>query len=345
MPKPTSEQTILVTGAAGFVAAHVMNSFLEKGYKIRGTVRTEKSADSVRKSHSKYADRLSFVFVQDIAASGAFDEAVKGVDGVIHTASPFILNVEDSERDLLIPAIKGTTGVLEALAKNNPDATRVVITSSFASIIDMSQGYRPGYTYSEADWNPATYDEAKADNGGFAYCASKCFAERAAFDYVEKNKPTFSVATICPPMTYGPIAHTVASMDKLNTSSADIWRFMNGTTEEVPLTDFCGFVDVRDLADAHLRAFETPEAANQRFLVTGGNYSYQKVCDVLNALPGLGEGKVPVGKPGTTPEGEVYKYDTSRAKEVLGMRFRGLEECVMDTAESLLGLEKAMAMA
>lgn len=130
-----------------------------------------------------------------MTAPHAFDEAVKGVTGVIHTASPFVLNPKDNENELLKPAINGTTGVLaSAAAHAGPQLTRVVITSSFASILDLSKGYRPGYTYTENDFNPATYKEAaQSDNGGFSYCASKSLAERAAWDWVAEHKPHFTL--------------------------------------------------------------------------------------------------------------------------------------------------------
>jgi nucleoside-diphosphate-sugar epimerase len=100
----------------------------------------------------------------------------------------------------------------------------------------MDKGHRPGYTYTEKDWNPVTYDVAanKDTDGGVAYCASKTFAEQAAYDYVENNKPIFAVSSICPPMVYGPALHTIASLDHLNTSSADIYRLMNGSEKAVP---------------------------------------------------------------------------------------------------------------
>ena len=240
MGKP---QLILLTGASGFLAAHVLNSLLRHGYSVRGTVRNEGSASKVRKTHSHLLNgddsRLSFAIVQDIVKPGAFDEAVKGVDGVIHTASPFQLQVEDNERDLLEPALKGTTEILKAVQKNAPQVKRVVITSSFASIVDLSQGNRPGYTYSEKDWNPVTYEQAKTADGGTAYCASKTFAEKAAWDFVKTEKPNFDLAAICPPMVYGPLEND-ASLAHLNTSSADIYRFMNGSQEEVGPTTFPG---------------------------------------------------------------------------------------------------------
>jgi nucleoside-diphosphate-sugar epimerase len=112
----------------------------------------------------------------------------------------------DNEKELLIPAIKGTTGILESIQKKGPSVKRVVITSSFSSIWNGSKGTWPEHTYTEADWNPVTYEEAKspAMDGASAYSASKAFAERAAWDFMEEHKLSFSLATVCPPMLYGP---------------------------------------------------------------------------------------------------------------------------------------------
>jgi nucleoside-diphosphate-sugar epimerase len=189
--------TVLVTGASGFIAAHVVDSFLRKGYHVRGTVRSEKAASDVRQTHAKYADQLTTSIVPDMAAPNAFDEAVKGVDGVIHTASPFILGASDFETELFQPAIQGTTSILEAAQKNNPAVSRVVITGSFASVVDPTEGQRAGYVYTEVDWNPVT-GEAATSNGVMAYLSSKTFAEQAAWRYVQENKVTRArVSSLC----------------------------------------------------------------------------------------------------------------------------------------------------
>lgn len=179
------------------MATHIISSFLSAGYNVRGTVRSEKSAEGVKKSHPKYTSQLSFAIVPDIAAPHAFDEAVKGVDGVIHNASPFAFDVKDNEKELLKPAIQGTKGCLEAVKKFAPKVKRVVVTSSFAAIVDMSKGTRPGYTYSEKDWNPCSYEDAKKGDGSVAYCASKAFAEREAWEFGKDPEVKFDVVTIC----------------------------------------------------------------------------------------------------------------------------------------------------
>lgn len=141
-------------------------------------------------------------------------------------------------------------------------------------------------------------------------------------------------------MVYGPVEHNVESVDKLNTSSAEIYKLIDGSTNEVPPTIFWAFVDVRDVGDAHLKAFETPEAANERFYVTAGNFSYQMICDIIRKdFPQLRE-KTPEGKPGSGLGQEVYKVDNSKSKKVLGMNYRPLETTIHDQVASFLELEK-----
>lgn len=340
--KPKSSQLILLTGASGFVAAHVLNSLLQRGYKVRGTVRSEATADKVRKTHSHLLkgddNRLTFAIVQDVATIGAFDEAVKGVDGVIHTASPFVMQVEDNERDLLDPAIKGTKSILQAVEKYAPQVKRIVITSSFAAIVDPVKGTRPGYTYSEQDWNPVTYEQAKSGDGSTAYCASKKFAEKAAWDFVKEMKPNFDVATICPPMIYGPLDHD-ASLDHLNTSSADIYRMMNGSEKEPGPTGFPAFADVRDVGEAHVKAYENPQGS--RYFITTGNFQYPEVCEIIKkALPAYAS-KVP--DPSSTEMVETYKVNNEHARKALGIQFTPLDQTISDTAKSLARLQEAKA--
>ena len=105
-----------------------------------------------------------------------------------------MVGITDNKKQFLDPAIKGTVGLLESVNNHAPKVKRVVITSSFAAILDMSKGTWAEHTYTEADWNPVTYeDAASASNPGVAYSASKTFAEKAAFNFVEHNKPRFTV--------------------------------------------------------------------------------------------------------------------------------------------------------
>jgi nucleoside-diphosphate-sugar epimerase len=205
----------------------------------------------------------------------------------------------------------------------------------------MDKGARSGYNYTEKDWNPVTYEVAakKGTPGVVSYCASKTFAEKAAFDFVAKNKPNFTVSTICPPMVYGPAAHSISSLDKLNTSSADIYRLINGSEKSVPETGFFAFVDVRDVGEAHARAYQTAEAAGQRYFCTVGGYNYQQICDIIRK--GFPEKKnlVPEGTPGASYP-DVHKVDNSKAKKELGMTFRDLQTTIHDQVAEFIEIEK-----
>jgi nucleoside-diphosphate-sugar epimerase len=304
------------------------------------TVRSEEKAQKIKDAHPETpTSKLDFRIVPDIAVEGAFDEAVKipGLDAVIHTASPFHFNVTDTKKDLLDPAIIGTTGVLKAIKKNAPSVKHVVITSSFAAIVDGGKGNGVGHTYSEKDWNPIT--EAQAlENPSSGYRASKTFAEKAAWAFVEKEKPGFTLSTINPPLVLGPIVHYLNSLDALNTSNQGIRNFITGQSKkEYPPSGVFLWVDVRDVALAHVKAIELDAAAGKRFFVTNGYFSLREVAGIIRKnFPDLEDRLPPKDlKGGDYPAGGLYKFDNSRAKEVLGIKFRGLEESVVDTVNSL----------
>lgn len=337
-----SKGTVLITGASSFVGAHVLEQFLSEGTPVRAVARSQSSADRILKVNDKYASLLSFAIVPDITAPGAFDAAVKDVEGVIHIASPFTVNIKDNEKDLLIPAIEGTTQILESTYKYAPQVKRVVITASFASIFDLSKGIRPGYVYSEKDFNPATYDEGKNGSGIFAYCASKVLAEKAAWKFVEEKQPRFTVSVINPPAIYGPNHHYIDNLSELNTSSGMFYSLMNGSLTEVPPTTTWAVVDVRDVALAHKLAYYKPEAGGQRYLTTLGRFSFQKICDILREeFPELRD-RVPIGNPGE-PLPDVYDVDNTKVKSELGIDFISLRQMVIDTAKNLLDIEKQIA--
>ena len=303
------------------------------------TVRSQEKADRIQSAFSQYVDSnsLSFAIVPDIAAAGAFDAAVVSdppFDLVLHTASPFHFNTKDSQKDLLDPAINGTTGILKAIAKSAPHVKRVVITSSFAAIVDAA-GKPAGYVYSEKDWNPITAEQAVA-NAGFGYRASKTFAERAAWEFVAKEKPGFDLVTINPPLVFGPVIHHLSSLSSLNTSNELLRDIIQGKyqAEGLPRAGVFFWVDVRDLADAHVHAAERKEAGGKRFFVTAGDYSNEEVGRIVQE--NFSEYKDKVGDLSKAGYGEGRpKFDNKQSLEVLGIKYRTLEESIVDTVKSL----------
>jgi len=332
---------VLLTGGSGFIAAHVLDILLKRGHSVVTTVRSQAKADKIKQAHSSYkSDKLDFAIVEDIAQENAFDKAVVSdppFEAVIHTASPFHFNVTDVQKELLDPAVIGTTGILKSIKKSAPSVKRVVITSSFASIVNPFKGNWPEHTYSEEDWNPLNAEQA-VENPANGYRASKTFAERAAWDFLEKEKPNFTLATICPPLVLGPIVHYLNSLDGLNTSNQRIRDIILGKAkDEIPPTGTYIWVDVRDLAEAHVAGIEKEEAANKRFFITAGYFSNKEIAQIVEKnFPQYKDVLPTASTPGGDyPEEGVYKYNNKRGIEVLGLKYKSLEESIKDTVKSL----------
>jgi nucleoside-diphosphate-sugar epimerase len=134
------------------------------------------------------------------------------------------------------------------------------------------------------DWNPVTIEQGKSGDKLTTYRASKTYAENAGWSFVEQEKPGFDLVTLNPPMVYGPVINdqTIAS---LNTSNQRIWKYLDGEIKEVEPMGMPIWVDVRDLADAHLAAYEKPNAGGKRFfIVADALYSYQELADILRKV-------------------------------------------------------------
>lgn len=275
---------------------------------------------------------VSYVIVKDIGAEGAFEEAVETnppLGAVMHTASPFHFNITDNKKDLLDPAVNGTTGILKAVHKSAKSVKSVVITSSFAAISNYSN---PPKIYTEEIWNDQTMDEAlNTTNAQAAYRASKKFAEKAAWEFMEKEKPNFTLTTLCPPMIYGSVMHQVKSLDDLNTSSGRILRLYQGVPKSGPAGSLM-HVDVRDLAQAHFLAIDNSKAANQRFLMAAQLASEKELRDTMEkSFPEI-RGNL---KDEVTDALPSYGIDNSKSINLLGVTYRALEETIVDAVKSL----------
>ncbi|EAU34910.1 conserved hypothetical protein [Aspergillus terreus NIH2624] len=327
---------VLLTGGSGFIAAHIVDTLLEHGFDTVVTVRSEEKGQRILEAHPDTPkEKLSYVIVKDVAADGAFDEAVKSnppFDYVLHTASPFHYNISDPVKDFLDPAIKGTTGILKAIKAYAPTVKRVVITSSFAAIVNAKEHAK---VYSEKVWNPVTWEEAM--DPAQTYRASKTFAEKAAWDFVEKEKPNFDVATINPPLVLGPVVHYLNSLDAINTSNNRIANMIRGNCKDkLPPSGTFLWVDVHEVALAHVRAIEVPEAGGQRFFLTAGLYSNKEIADIIrDSFPELADKLPSKDEPSDMPT-DVYGYDNTKSIQVLGIKYRSLKESVVETVKSLL---------
>ncbi|KAJ9193157.1 hypothetical protein DTO021D3_3813 [Paecilomyces variotii] len=329
---------VLLTGGSGYIAAHVIQVLLDHGFDTVVTVRSEEKGKRILDNHPNVPkEKLSYVIVEDVAKEGAFDQAVKSdppFDYVLHTASPFHFNVQDPEKDFLNPAIKGTTGILKAIKAYAPTVKRVVVTSSFAAIVNPQQHPK---VYNETFWNPITWEEGLQPSN--VYRASKTFAEKAAWEFVEKEKPNFDLATINPPLVFGPIVHYLNSLDAVNTSNARVRDLIQGKSKEkLPPTGTFLWVDVRDVALAHVRAIEVAEAGGQRFFVVAGQFSNKRIADIIRETHPELDDKLPPKDTADDFNPDNYQADNSKSVKILGLKYRDLKESISDTVKSLLAV-------
>jgi len=184
---------VLVTGASGYIAGHVIQLLLQKGFEVRGTVRS--LSNPQKNSHLNELFPKLQLYEADLLTPGSFDKAVENCEYIFHTASPFqIEGVTDPQKELIDPAVKGTENVLNSVAKVGKSVKRVILTSSVAAIIGNKP---PEYVFSEVDWNM----DSTIQNGQ-AYRLSKRLAEEFAWKFCKENN--IDMVAINPGFVVGP---------------------------------------------------------------------------------------------------------------------------------------------
>lgn len=334
---------VLVTGASGFLAQHIILQLLAKGHSVRGTLRSLKRAEEVRSvlaAHDLRAMDIEFVEA-DLSSDAGWAEAVKGCEFVQHIASPFPAVHPKDEMELIRPARDGALRVLKAAKAAG--VKRVVMTSSMAAIA-YGHGDKRAEVSDETMWsNPEGPDNTP-------YTKSKTIAERAAWDYVNDEGKGLELVAINPTGILGP-----ALSKDVSTSLEIPIRLLNGKTPGLPRIGF-SFVDVRDVAECHVKAMELPAAAGQRFLATEGFLWFSEAADILRkAIPAydkkIPKRKVPdfalklmaafqpIYRQTVTELGRTRKASNAKASQVLGVKFRTAEEALVASAKSLIQLK------
>ena len=330
---------VLVTGGSGFVGSHVILQLLAGGHDVRTTVRSLKREAEVRAMLTGAgADAnapLSF-FAADLEHDGGWAEAVARCDYVIHVASPIPAAAPKTDDELIVPARDGALRVLRAA--RDAKVKRVVLTSSCGAI------------YYGHPAQPAPFDETSwtnTDGEMSAYVRSKAIAERAAWDFMAAEGGRLELATINPAGIFGPV------LGKDSSSSIElVTRLMRGMPGCPRL--YFGVVDVRDVADLHLRAMTNPAAKGERFIaVSGGIMSMLDIARVLKTRLGDAAKKVPTRQLPNWLVRVVALFDptvrpmlplldntrhatSAKAERVLGWKPRSREDAIAATGESLI---------
>lgn len=340
-------ELVLVTGGSGFVGAHCIIQLLEAGCQVRTTVRSLNREAEVRQmlrvGGAEAGDRLTFA-ATDLTSDAGWADAVSDCAYVLHVASPFPPDIPKNEDEVIIPARDGALRVLKAA--RDAGVKRVVLTSSYAAI-----GYgqpQQSAPFDETNWTNPDGDDVRA------YVKSKTLAERAAWDFMAREGGALELSVVNPVAILGP-----ALAKDYSTSIMLIQRLMDGDMPGCPRLYF-GIVDVRDVADLHLKCMTHPAAKGERFLAVAGEFlSIAQIGRILKRQLGPMAKRVPtmelpdflvrlaaMNDPAVQqilPElGKRKNGTNAKAKRVLGWTPRSNEDAIIATAESLsrLGLLK-----
>ena len=330
-------EKVLVTGGSGFIALHCIDQLLEKGFMVRTTIRSESRKDEINKAMDKYPNldqNLEF-HICDLLKDEGWEAAVDGCDYVLHVASPFILEVPSDENVLIKPAVDGTLRVLNACSRAH--VKKVVLTSSVAAV---AYGHGAEKTYDESDWS-----NTGEDSGITPYAKSKTLAEKAAWNFVEEldTDKKFDFTVINPVGVFGPMLTR-----DIGTSNSLVSRLINGELPACPATHM-GYVDVRDVAKAHVFSMLNSSTNNKRIIVSESEMFFVDVGRILNEA---GFKKSPTKQmpnwlvkflaifikelSGVTKSlGRRVDTDKSLAKSLFDWQYISAKDSILDTANQL----------
>ena len=336
-----SGELVLVTGGTGFIAAHCIVQLLDAGFRVRTSVRSSSRAEDVRAMvRAGGADPANLEFVEaDLLRDEGWPAAVEGAGFVLHVAAPFPARDPKDADELIVPARDGALRVLRAA--RDAGVGRLVLTSSFAAI---GYGHRPGRPYTEADWS----DLGGEDLG--AYVRAKTLAERAAWEFMDREGGPLEFAVVNPVAAFGPLLGP-----DLSSSVAMLLGLLNGEAPGVPNGTTMA-VDARDVAALHLLAMVHPDAAGERFLAVAGRpITFLELATLLRDRLGDAAKRVPlrelpdwlVRTAGLLrPElraasqllGPSRVATSEKAERMLGWHPRDRDEAIVASAQGLVDL-------
>ncbi|CAL1710467.1 unnamed protein product [Somion occarium] len=328
---------VLVSGANGYVACWVIKSLLEQGYSVRGTVRSESKGAYTRKLFASYRDRFELVIVEDMCKEGAFDDAVKDVDGVQHIASAPVCWDANNPNDMIYQSmVPGVVSMLQSILHYGTRVKRVVITSSTTAVKDVP----PSTTervFTEENFNYSAIRELEQKGANtdplVKYAAGKTLAELAAWELYEAEKRKglyWDMVVIAPPFIFGPPLHHQGGPETLKVPMNGWYKHvLGGDVEYVPWTAATGggdWVDVRDLSDAHVLVMQEEATGGHRFIISAGQFTWNDWIETVRRVSGSDNLPHEVDKPGYP----IYlsKLDVSKVQRVLGAsQYRDMEAC------------------
>ena len=334
-------EKVLVTGATGYIALHCVQQLLDQGYAVNGSIRSPERKNEVieaLKNSGTSTENLN-LYVFDLTNDEGWDDGMEGCDYLLHVASPLAL--ENHTEDYFVkPAVAGAKRALKFAKKHS--VKKVVLTSSVAAIFETGE---EKVFYDESDWSDP--DNPNISN----YAKSKTLAEMAAWDFVKEENNPFELAVINPALVIGP-----SLSGDIGESNKAIELVATGKMPVGVPIQF-GYVDVRDVAAAHILAMQNPNSNGKRFALSEKDLWYKDVAKILraNGFDKAPKYSVPAW---ITPLLAVFSKelrfslpyvgrvrsvrDATNAKDILGWKPRPAEESIVEIAEQIreLGLIK-----
>ncbi|CAH0029140.1 unnamed protein product [Clonostachys rhizophaga] len=328
---------VLVTGVNGYIAGVVAKTFLDHGYKVRGTVR---SVSKYGWMPSYFGPNFSLAEVPDIHADNAFSEAVKGVDGIAHVAASLDMSPDAT---IIDRTVKSTIGLLDAASKE-PTVKRVVLTSSANACLDQIAG--TPYKMTAESYNVGAIEKSKQAwngedpmrRGKVIYAASKALSEMKAFEWVRDNKPSFVFNSIIPNFNMGaPVAPYKLGF---GSTTAILAALLRGQSSLLALFGSEWYVHVGDTALLHLGALTVADVQNERLFAFAGRFSWGAVLEIIRRRFPEREGSLPAVHEAAIDIGEVENHRSVEVLQKLGKDgFKSLEFAVVETFEAVIAAE------
>ncbi|GJE88941.1 aldehyde reductase 2 [Phanerochaete sordida] len=335
---------VLVTGVNGHLASATALRLLQKGYRVRGTVRALKSGAYVRKEFKEYGDNFDVAEVPDISVPGAFDAALQGADAVVHAAAPVTYAAKRTE-EFYVPSIEGTLSILRS-AQKIPSVKRFLYLGSLGSVV-MNDKDPHKELMTRDDWNimaPKFVQHLDDPHIGFhIYIASKLEAEKAAWHFMKTQKPHFTFTAVLGASTFGPVHKELTGPPRADQGLGQVYNLIADPPRVEGLSPIKSmvWVHVYDVADLFVASLTSDKTLGKRLMAVAGRMSFVESADIVaKAFP---DRRVPPADPNAFTlqyhGAEVIEFDTALEKELLGGDWRTLEDAMTTCARDLIEKE------
>ncbi|KAH6724415.1 hypothetical protein BKA61DRAFT_665110 [Leptodontidium sp. MPI-SDFR-AT-0119] len=339
-----SENLLVITGVSGHVGFNTLALALARNYRVRAIVRRAEQGEHIKRTQSvkPFVSNLEIIVVPDLLKPGAFDGVLDGASGVLHIASPLVVETDNFKRDIIDPAVDATVGILKSAAKT-PSVKRIVITSSIATILTWEYIISDDYTkeFTAKDIQTPADASSRFDMPMQAYAASKGLARAATYKFLEEEKPQFDIINIMPSMVIG--------KNELNTKKEDLEIGTNGiaigplTGIKQQMPNLGVSVHVNDVAKAHLDALNPAIPGNQDLLCSSGGLEGTCWDDAKDIARKFYSKQVTDGLfnlTGTSPSRPI-RLDASETEKIFGWKFASFESQVRSVADHYIELAGA----